>query len=59
MTTDDLKHALISLVLGVLTMAAMQFLNGVIHILQTWLVGATGGTVAAVSYLGQAYKNIC
>lgn len=51
MTNADLKHALISLLLGVLTMASMQLLNGLIHILQQWVVAGTGGAMSTVSYL--------
>ena len=51
MTKDDLKHALISLAIGVLTMALTQFVTGIEHILATWLSGLAGGSAASVSYL--------
>lgn len=56
MTGEDLKHALISLVIGILTMAAMQLVNGIIDILQQWIVAGTAGTVSAVSYMAQRTK---
>lgn len=51
MSTDELKHALISLLIGILTMAAMQLVNGIIDILQQWMIAGTSGTVASISYL--------
>ena len=51
MTKDDLKHALISLVIGALTIALTQLVTGCLHILQTWLSGLAGGTAGTVSYL--------
>lgn len=56
MSKDDLKHALISLVLGVLITAGTSVITGALHILQVWLAGAAGGTGASISYLH--YKNM-
>lgn len=47
----ELKQALISLVIGVVTMACLELVNGFFHILQQWLVEGIGGTVAAGRYL--------
>lgn len=51
MTRDDLKHALISLVLGVLTMAAMKLVEGLLDIAQAWLAGLSGGVTTSAVYL--------
>lgn len=51
MTKQDLKHALISLVLGILTMAAMQLIEGLLHIAQAWLSSVAGGATASTVYL--------
>lgn len=56
MTKQELKNALISLVIGILTMALMQFVNGIIQILQSWVVDVTGGTVGAVTYLIKSFR---
>lgn len=51
MTTQDYKHALISLVVGVLTLALTQLVTGALHIFTEWLAGLAGGGAASVSYL--------
>ena len=57
MTNDDLKHALISLVLGVAITAATSIVNGLAHLCLQWLSGVAGATTATVSYLTQTYKS--
>ncbi len=59
MTKEDLKHALISLILGIVTMAAMNLVNGLLHIFQQWLTTFASGTVTVTTYLSQTYRNIC
>jgi len=51
MTRQDFKHALISLVLGVLTMAIIQLLEGLIDIAQTWIATPAGGVMTSSVYL--------
>ena len=56
MTKDDLKHALISLVLGILITALTSLLTGLMGILQHWIADLAGGATATISYLQQTYK---
>ena len=51
MSKQDLKHALISLAIGVLTMCLTQFVTGALHIVTEWLTGLAGGATTTVSYL--------
>lgn len=51
MTQQDLKHALISLAVGVLTMALTQLVTGTLHIFTQWLGTLAGGTAASTAYL--------
>lgn len=51
MSKQDLKHAVISLVLGILTMAAMQLIEGLLNIAQAWLSSVAGGVTASSVYL--------
>lgn len=51
MSKHELKQALISLVIGVLTMASLDLVNGFFNILQGWFIEGTAGTVAAGRYL--------
>ncbi|MEK7179968.1 MAG: hypothetical protein AAB706_00675 [Patescibacteria group bacterium] len=51
MTKDDLKHAIISLVMGVLITAVSSIVMGVANIFIDWLSGAIGGTVTTITYL--------
>lgn len=51
MTKQDLKHAVISLVLGILTMAAMQLVEGLLQIAQDWISTLGGGVTASSVYL--------
>lgn len=56
MTKDDLKHAIISLCIGVLTTAGISIINGLAHLALQWLSGIAGGTAATTSYLIQKYN---
>lgn len=51
MSKQDLKHAIISLVLGVLTIALTDLLNGFLGILKEWLITSAGGAVTTGAYL--------
>ena len=51
MTKQDLKHALISLILGVLTMAIVQLLEGLADLAKSWIATPTGGVTASAVYL--------
>lgn len=51
MNKQDIKHAIISLVLGVLTIALTDLINGFIGILKDWLIASGGGAVTATTYL--------
>jgi hypothetical protein len=54
MTKEQLKSALISLVLGVITIALSSLLEGLIKILKEWMIQSAGGGVASITYL---YRN--
>lgn len=51
MTQQDLKHALISLVLGVLITALSSLVLGALHIFADWLAGLAGGATTTTAYL--------
>jgi hypothetical protein len=57
MTTQDLKHALVSLLLGIAITAATSLIQGLLHLCLQWLNGLSGGATAAVAYLTQTYRG--
>jgi len=52
MKRQDLKHAIISLVIGVVITALSSLVEGALHLTTHWLSGIAGGTGGTVSYLG-------
>ena len=57
MTKAQLKSALISLVLGVITIAVSSLLEGLIKILKEWMVAGAGGSVASATYLIRHFRG--
>jgi glutamate synthase domain-containing protein 3 len=57
MNKKDLKHALVSLAIGVGTTAIFHILDGVILILKSWVAGTAGGATGAVAYLYTKYHG--
>ena len=51
MSKEDIKHAIISLIMGVLVTAISSVVMGMANIFLGWLSGALGGTITTVSYL--------
>lgn len=56
MTKAQLKSALISLVLGVITIAVSSLLEGLIKILKEWMVAGAGASVASATYLVRHFR---
>lgn len=51
MTKEELKHAVVSLVLGVLSMAISSFVLGGLDIFKHWMSELIGGGVTTIKYL--------
>lgn len=56
MTKEQLKSALISLLLGILTMVITSFLEGLLKIVKEWMVIGTSGTVASITYIARHFR---
>lgn len=57
MTKAQLKSALISLALGILTMVITSLLEGLLKILKEWVATGAGGLVATSTYLIKHYRG--
>lgn len=55
MTSKQIKQALISIVVGALTVFAVNLLEGLLHFINEWIANGAGATVASASYF---VKNI-
>ena len=51
MNDTDLRHTIISLLVGVATIAITSIVQGLLHIFLQWVTAFAGGTAASVSYL--------
>lgn len=51
MTKQDLKHALISLAIGIVITALTSLVDGVIVILKGYVHGVVGGGIGTIAYL--------
>lgn len=58
MTKQDLKHALISLAIGVTVTALTSLVQGALHIVTEWLTPAAGGAAGGLAYLGKHHNII-
>ena len=56
MTKDQIKNALVSIVIGAITIFITQLLQGLIHFLNDLMVNTLGGTTSAGAYLWKTYK---
>lgn len=56
MNQEQLKQAIISVLIGAVTIMLVNLLQGLLHILNEWIANGAGGTVAAASYLIQRTK---
>lgn len=51
MSKAQIKHALISILIGAITIFITQLLQGLLGFINTWLADGTGGVVATGAYL--------
>lgn len=56
MTKEQIKQALISIVIGALTIALVDLLQGLLDFLKTWMIQGTGGVVASATYLARNFR---
>ena len=55
MTKQQLKQAIISVVIGAITIALVDLLEGLLGIAQSWLAEGTGGAVAGTRYFVKSF----
>jgi len=53
MTREQIKQALISVLIGAITIFLVNFLEGVLGILNHWIADGTGGAVAMSRYIAK------
>ena len=58
MTSDQIKHALISILIGALSVFISQLLSGILHFLQGYAGDILGGGMGAVTYAAKYSKLI-
>lgn len=51
MTQEQIKHALLSILIGALSVFVSQLLSGVLHFLQGYMSDILGGTAGATAYI--------
>ena len=51
MSKEQIKHALISILIGAITIFITQLLQGLLGFINTWLANGTGGVVATGAYI--------
>ena len=56
MTTKQIKSALISILIGAITIFLTQILQGLLDFLKEWMTLGAGGVVATTVHLKQTFK---
>lgn len=56
MTKNQLKQAIISVLIGALTACLVNILQGLLDVVNHWIVNGAGGVTAAGSYLVKTFK---
>lgn len=56
MTTEQFKQALISILIGAITIFLTQILQGLLDFIKEWMTLSSGGIVASAVHFKQTFK---
>ena len=56
MTTDQIRQALISILIGAITIFLTQILQGLLDFLKEWMTLGAGGVVASAVHFKQTFR---